>query len=241
MRFPTAIAVIVTALAVLLLVSCGSEGSSGSPRAAIVDQLSLTHPNATFVDDATGQLTRAGYAVDYYPGEEATIDLYDRLADLDYDYLVLRVHIARFAGEWRGQTYDQPVLFTSEPYSADQYVAEQWDLLLNPVYAYQGAPKYFGVAPNFIEAAGGFEGATVIMMGCSGLSTDALAAAFADQGADRVVGWNDLVSAQHTDEATSRLLGYLLEGSSAQEAVAKTNAEVGSDPVYDSHLLAYAP
>lgn len=167
--------------------------------------------------------------------------LFQQLANLDYDYLLLRVHIARFTGEWRGKTYDYPVLFTSEPYSADEYVSEQWDLLLNPVYAYEGAPTFFGVAPNFIEANGDFNGATVVMMGCSGLSTDALAAAFADQGADRVVGWNDLVSAEHTDEATSRLLSYLLEGDSAQQAVAKTNAEVGTDPVYHSHLLAYAP
>jgi hypothetical protein len=224
----------------VLLIACGSDASSGPPRAAIVDQLSLTHPNQAFVEDATDQLTSAGFAVDYYPGEETTVDFYQQLADLDYDYLVLRVHIARFTGDWRGETYDNPILFTSEPYSADEYVAEQWDLLLNPVYAYEGAPKFFGVAPNFIEAGGGFDGATVIMMGCSGMSTDALAAAFADRGADRVVGWNDLVSAQHTDEATSRLLAYLLEGDSAQEAVARTNAEVGVDPVYDSHLLAYA-
>jgi len=236
-----AVAMFVMAVGAVLLVACGSGGAAGPPRAAIVDQLSLTHPNPGFVEDATDQLTRAGYAVDYYPGEQVTVDLYARLADLDYDYLVLRVHTARFAGDWRGETYDQPVLFTSDPYSADQYVAEQWDLLLNPVFAYEGAPRYFGVAPNFIDAAGGFDGATVILMGCSGMSTDALAAAFADQGADRVVGWNDFVSAQHTDAATSRLLAYLLDGSSAQQAVAKTNAEVGTDPVYQSHLLAYAP
>lgn len=238
-------AALALAIGCLLLVACGSGGSSssnsGTPRAAILDQLSLTHPNQGFVDDATEQLTSAGYAVDYYPGEQVTVDLYDRLSDLDYDYLVLRVHMARFQGEWRGVTYDQPVLFTTDPYDPDLHADEQWDLRLNPVFAFDGAPKYFGVAPNFIKAAGGFEGATVILMGCSGMSSDAMAEAFADRGADRVVGWSDLVSANHTDAATSRLLAYLLDGSSAQEAVARTNDELGADPVYDSHLLTYAP
>ena len=242
MRLGAFAAVLMVALVAALLVACGSEGGSGAPRAAIVDQLSITHPNPGFVDDATGQLTRAGYAVDYFPGEQVTVDFYRQLAERHYDYLVLRVHIARFEGEWRGETYDQPVLFTSEPYSADQYIGEQWDLLLNPVFAYEGAPRFFGVAPNFIEEGGGFDGTTVVLMGCSGLSTEALAAAFIDQGADGVVGWNDLVSAPHTDAATSKLLSSLLfDGLSPQEAAASTNAELGTDPVYDSHLLAYAP
>lgn len=235
---------LLTAVAVTLLVACGSgsEGPAQGPaRAAIVDQLSISHPNQGFIDDATDQLVRAGYLVDYYPGEQVTVDLYRQIAEHDYEYVVLRVHMARFEGDWRGVTYDQPVLFTAEPYNPDQYVDEQWELLLNPVFAYEGAPRYFGVAPNFIEEAGDYEGATVVLMGCSGMSTDALAAAFSEQGAERVVGWNDLVSAQHTDEATSHLLGYLLDGSTAQEAVAKTNDEVGTDPIYDSHLLAYAP
>jgi hypothetical protein len=243
MTVRTITALLLATVAVVLLGACGSGGGgpSGPARAVIVDQLSISHPNAGFVEDATDQLVRAGYTVDYYPGEQVTVDFYRQLAEHDYDYVVLRVHIARFEGAWRGKTYDQPVLFTTEPYDADLYVDEQWDLLLNPVFAYEGAPKYFGVAPNFIEDIGDYDGATVILMGCSGMSTDALAAALDGQGAERVVGWNDLVSAPHTDEATSRLLSYLLEGASAEEAVVKTNDEVGADPVYDSHLLAYAP
>ena len=38
---------------------------SGPPRAAIVDQLSLTVPNPDFVESATETLERAGYIVDY--------------------------------------------------------------------------------------------------------------------------------------------------------------------------------
>jgi hypothetical protein len=239
------VAVALLAAVAVALLACGSDAGStvsdGPARAAIVDQLSLSHPNAAFVEDATDQLVSAGYQVDYYPGDQVTVDLYRQLAEHDYEYVVFRVHIARFEGEWRGKTYDQPVLFTTEPYDPDVYVDEQWDLLLNPVFAFAGAPKYFGVAPNFIEDIGDYDGATVVLMGCSGMSTDALAAAFEDRGAARVVGWSDLVSAEHTDAATTELLGYLLEGSSAEEAVEKTNGDVGPDPIYDSRLLAYAP
>ena len=224
------------------MIACSSGEPAGPPRAVIVDQLGATDPNAEFVERATEKLQRAGYAVDYYPSEQVSVELFSQLDDVGYDFLVLRVHMARFQGEWRGQSYDNPVLFTSEPYTADQYIDEQWELELNPVFAYEGAPEYFGVGPNFVQSGGDFDGAAVVLMGCSGLSTDALAQAFVAKGADEVVGWNDLVSAQHTDEATLRLLDHMLfEQLSPQQAVARTNSEVGTDPVYQSYLLSYAP
>lgn len=223
------------------MAACGPGERTGPPRAVIVDQLGSTHPNADFVERATEKLERAGYAVDYYPGEQVSVDLFSQLDDLGYDFLVLRVHMARFQGEWRGQSYDNPVLFTNEPYTADQYIGEQWELELNPVFAYEGAPEYFGVGPNFVQAGSDFDGAAVVLMGCSGLSTDALAQAFVAKGAGEVIGWNDLVSAQHTDEATLLLLDHLLfDRLSSQQAVARTNSEVGVDPVYQSYLLSYA-
>jgi hypothetical protein len=53
--------------------------STGSPRAAIVDQLSLTEPNPAFTEAATDLLEQAGYAVDYFPGEEVTVEFYRQL------------------------------------------------------------------------------------------------------------------------------------------------------------------
>lgn len=217
----------------------GCSDQTRVPRAAIVDQLSLTQPNPDFVKDATGKLERSNYVVDYYPGEQVTVDLYNQLDDLGYDLLILRVHTARFQGEWRGQIYDHPVLFTNQLYSTPEYVQEQWELQLQPVFAYEGAPVYFGIAPNFVRNGGNFDGG-VILMGCSSLSTDALADSFTDSGADYVIGWNDLVSAAHMDKAAISVLDRILsENLPPQEAIAKTNSKVGIDQTYHSHLLAY--
>lgn len=48
--------------------------ASAQSKAAIVDQLSLTYPNQTFTQTATNTLKQAGYSVDYYPGEEVTVE-----------------------------------------------------------------------------------------------------------------------------------------------------------------------
>ncbi len=238
-----ALAIPVVAVSAFLLFPRSSE-PSGSPRAAIVDQLSLTFPNPEFVEEATTTLEQAGYVVDYFPGEEVTVDLYRDLPDRNYDYVILRVHTAQFDKEWRGKAYDEPVLFTSEPYSPVQYLEEQWELQLNPAFTFEGAPTYFAVAANFIESGmtGKFDDATVIMMGCGGLQTDRTAEAFVSRGAGTVVGWSDLVSANHTDNVTQLLLDKLLIGELPMEAaVAQTMAELGPDPTYNSELLSYAP
>jgi hypothetical protein len=87
---------------------------------------------------------------------------------------------------------------------------------------------------------GDFDGATVIMMGCGGLYTGRTAEAFMQRGAGAVVGWDNLVSAVHTDLATERLLEKLLvDGLPIDAALAQTMAEVGRDPAYQSTLLKY--
>ncbi|MBI4570328.1 MAG: hypothetical protein HY723_00120 [Chloroflexi bacterium] len=237
-----AVAIPVAALAGFLLLAPGTDETPDTPRAVIVDQLGLTFPNPGFVQRATGLLEQAGYQVDYVPGEQATVSLYSTLASRSYDYVLLRVHTAQFTKEWRGLPHDEAVLFTSEPYSPEIYLYEQWELLLSQAYAYEGAPRYFGVAANFVESAmpGDFDGATVIMMGCGGLYTDRTAEAFMQRGAGVVLGWDQLVSANHTDRATERLLEKLLvDGLPIDAALAQTMAEVGRDPAYQSTLLTY--
>lgn len=240
-----AIAVVIPVAAVsACLVLARSGEPAGPPRAVIVDQLSLTFPNPDFVQEATDTLEEAGYIVDYYAGEEVTIDLYRDLPTRGYDYVILRVHSARFNNVWRGRAYDEPVLFTSELYSPALYIPEQWEMRLNPAYAYEGATRYFAIAANFVESSmvGEFDDATVILMGCDGLSTDRTAEAFIEKGAGSVIGWSDFVSSDHTDAATERLLEHLVVGGlSVEEAVAQTVAEVGSDPVYETVLLSYPP
>ena len=234
-------------------------GQSSEPkelRAAIVDQLALTEPNPSFSETATELLQRAGYTVDYYPGEQVTVDFFRDLPTHKYDLLVLRAHTARFEEESltltdpvRRQevldTFGQDVFFfTAEPYDKTKYVEEREKSRLFAVRyrAAYGDQLFFGVTPYFIESSmrGSFDGATIIMMGCDGLLFDNTPKALVERGAKAVIGWDSLVSAAQTDAATERLLQHLaVEGLPLGEAVQKTMAEVGTDPSYGASLKVY--
>jgi hypothetical protein len=216
--------------------------SSGRPRAAIVDHLSLTEPDPAFTEAATDLLEQAGYAVDYFPGEEVTVEFYRQLPTWGHELIILRVHSAQ------GRVGDQPAnwvtLFTVDPYDQTSYRSDQTKQRLSKVSYFKGGPAYFGVMPSFIKssAKGDFQGATIIIMGCDGLATDSMAEAFVEKGAKAVVAWDGLVSSEHTDTATERLLQHLLiDGLTLQQAVSQTMAEVGPDPSNDSVLRLYPP
>src|SRR4030042_6800376 len=84
----------------LLLFACSSvqqpvqtiSPNSHTLKAAIVDHLSLSHPNQAFVKECSETLKKAGYTVDYYKGEEVTVEFYRNLPALEYDLIVFRVH-----------------------------------------------------------------------------------------------------------------------------------------------------
>jgi hypothetical protein len=226
------------ALGAFLALGGASSEQSGPPKAAIVDQLSLTSPNPAFVENATRTLEQAGYKVTYSPGEEVTLDLYRRLPSLAYKVIVLRVH----SGVELGQPSQDVALFSAEPYSPTRYVEEQRTGRVALVYYYEGSPQYFGVTPDFVKASmvAKFDGTTIILMGCDGLRNDATARAFVGKGAKSFVSWSGPVSASHTDTATERLLQHLvIDGLSTREAVAETMAEVGPDPSFGSQLRYY--
>lgn len=228
----------------LLFYSLSSdEGAPSGPRtAAIVDQLSLSFPNPTFIDVARGLLEQGGYSVDYYPGEQVTVEFYRNLPTRDYDLLVLRVH-SGLARDW-GEPTGYVSLFSGEPYAETKYAREVADGLLGRAMQYEGGPEYFGIVPEFIESSmrGTFEGTTILMMGCDGLVTDITAEALVRKGAKTVLGWSGPVSATYTDSATERLLDNLLVAEHpVHEAVVLTMAEVGPDPEFDSSLLVYPP
>jgi len=211
------------------------------PKAAIVDQLSLTFPNQTFIETATNILKQAGYSVDYYPGEAVTVNFYRNLPMHDYKIIILRVHSAL---GW----YDEPpvCLFTSEPYSQGRFIYEQLtDQLTRAYYNVSGESEYyFGILPEFIRSSmnGKFENTIVFMMGCNGLSYIDMAKAFTDKGAKVYIGWYNSVSVSHTDTATVKLLQhYLIEKLTLKQSIQETFKEVGLDPAYKSLLVYYPP
>jgi hypothetical protein len=252
------VCVIVGGLAAALLRGGGGASENPTLKAAIVDQLSAKTPNQSFVDDTTATLEDAGYAVDYYPGESVTVQAYRDLATHGYDLIIVRAHSAvpnkdltlptnvdpAIVSRVMGEIGDDVLLFTSERYNPDNYLDDQRGLRLFPV-VYAGEPMsdiYFAVATGFVTSnmKGGFDGTTIVLMGCSSLSTEKTAAAFVDRGASSVIGWSDTVSPEHTDAATERLVSYLAkDGLSPAEAVDRVNAELGPDPSYGAVMKAY--
>jgi hypothetical protein len=219
----------------------GQNASFTAPlRAAIVDQLSLTFPNQSFVENATSTLERAGYTVDYYSGEKVSVGFYKDLPTYGYGIIILRVHST--ISTW-GVT-----LFTSQPYSRSSYVFEQeFDRVVAVAYSEEDAKKgimYFGINPSFVESnmEGAFPSAVIVAMGCDGLNNTKMAEALVKRGAKAYVGWDGSVSSAHTDQATAHLLQHLItQKETIKNAVDDTMKEVGPDPADNSVLTYYPP
>jgi hypothetical protein len=205
--------------------------------AAIVDQVSLTFPNQTFIQTTTGILEQANYSVDYYSGEQVTVDFYRNLPAHGYKIIILRVHSALFQGN-----YPPVCLFTSEYYSKFKYVQEQLTDSLTSVAFTMQPPYYFGINPDFVRSSmeGKFNSTIVIMMGCNGLTYTDMAGAFIENGAKAYISWNSSVSAGRTDAATTCLLQHLItEKQTIEQAVENTMKEVGPDPACNNTLEYY--
>ncbi len=241
----------------------GDEPVSDLPvpmTAVLVDQLESTSPDPEFVADATRTLEDAGFRVDYVPGREVTVDYYRQLAAKKYGLVLIRAHsgFVRLAPGDDGT--QQPFLFSSEPYDEDEHESDQDKRRLSIAYyldtdlrsiegspdelleQFKDKPRFFGIKPSFVRDSmnGSFPGSTIVLMGCSGLTTDELAKAFVDKGARAVVGWDDLVSAAHTDDATAKLLRRMfIDRQDTSSAVAATAQEVGADPTYGGQLAYY--
>jgi hypothetical protein len=210
------------------------------PAAAIVDHLSLTFPNRTFVETATSMLKQAGYIVDYYPGENVTVDFYRSLPTYGYKIIILRVHCGI------AEDRQEIAFFTSEVYSQSKYTLDLlYDRLGTATYHNPpdpGETAYFAMRSLFVKDSmrGRFNQTTIIMTGCYGLKYPSMAEAFIGKGAKIYIGWDGLESADHSDEATVNLLRHLiLEKQAVGQAVENTIKEVGEDPVYNSSLLFY--
>jgi len=235
-------AAVATCLLIFFLLSAENpipDGTAG-PKAAIVDHLSGSHPNQTFVETSKSILANAGFKVYYYSKAAVTVDFYRNLPSMDFDVIVLRVHSAVSEGS------DLLVFFTSERFNdfkaGTTYLS---DFLSDPprlvrAMIYEGADPYFGITPSFVQSMNGeFEDTLILMMGCNGLDPahTSMAEALIDKGAKVYIGWDELVSPFHTDHAITCLLQKLfVEKKTVQIAVEETNSEVGPDPTYKSRL-----
>ena len=248
------------ALLVLILgaISCSPEQVTPTPepeggrprcrKAALVDQVALTHPNPEFIDQALAYLREAGFSVDVYQGEEITVEFYRTLPTHGYELILLRTHATNTFDETQpdGTMILHPrgpvVLLTSEPYAENRYVREQ---LTDRVGRARGlhrdnSPLYFAIRPGFVsrDMRGYFEGALIIIGGCRSLGAGDLAEAFFERGASAVVGWNDWVDLSHNDQALLHLLrGLTTDKLALGQAVRKAMDEVGPDPFYESTLI----
>lgn len=146
-----------------------------------------------------------------------------------YQIIILRTHSS---GGYGLPTF----LYTSEPYSSTKYLLEQYTDQLAK-FDRQGN-SYFAVGPEFIHQSmnGDLHDTTIIAMGCNGASTSALADAFLGRGAIGFIGWDQLVTADRSDEATLHLLDVLVHGRTVNQAVSETMNIVGPDQTYNSIL-----
>ena len=222
-----------------------SGGSDGDPRVLIIDQLSLSQPNPAFEEEARAILEPAGFAVDYVPGEDASVDLYRQLPTYGYELILWRAHAGRLVGE-DGELTDETYLFTSETYTSEKYVRDQVEGRLKLVayddVAADAGEFFFGIPGDFVADAmeGDFGGAKVVLMGCDIFRAEHMARSFVERGADSVVGWDRPVSAAHTDAVTLNLIQRFVDGeTSAQDAAAAAMEELGPDPYYEAELLAF--
>jgi hypothetical protein len=237
---------IVAGIVILSSVMVNARSPDGPPRAAIIDQLSYTDRNPSFMRTVTGLLQAAGYEVSYYPPQVVTVDMYRNLPRKGYSLVILRGHSGLVP--WEADNDPHPLLFTTEEFTFERHVDDIRARTLGQVSLVDRAAEaetfYFGVGPTFVEhrMKGKFRDTMVIVMGCEGLATEELATAFHGRGAGAFVGWSGDVTAEHTDRTTERLLRHLtIGGLPVREAVERTMSEMGPDPVFDADLKLYTP
>jgi len=206
------------------------QGEDARLTAAIFDPLFPDDPG--FHREMADLLSARGYNVDSVTGSEATLEW---LAELRHrDILVLRVHSTCNGGEvW---------FFTGEAYSPDRYVLEQVADEVHRARPSLGSKHVFAVGSGFVRRfmSGSLRGTLVLLMGCDGLRTQDLAAAFTECGASAYVSWDGPVTLAHTDLVFLRLVEALTERRMALgEAAAYAETAAGPEPEYNSTFHAY--
>jgi hypothetical protein len=158
-----------------------------------------------------------------------------------YQAIVFRAHSGLLAQE---EVIRTTSLFTNEPYSSREHVADQLDDRLLMARIDEHHPLVFAITPKFIthSMAEAFDSTAIIMMGCSGLYLTDLATAFVDKGASVYIAWDGTVDLAYVDRATPYLMEQLCtEEATIREAVKSTRNVIGPDPKYNAVLKYYPP
>ncbi|MBN2186093.1 MAG: hypothetical protein JW732_01420 [Dehalococcoidia bacterium] len=231
-------------IATLLFPLACSEAPSISaepPKAAIIDQLYSLQPNEAFISEVAGELEDYGFEVALYQGDEVTVNLYGQLPSYGYKLIIFRAHSGLLGS--KEEIIERTCLFTNEPYSQTEHVAEQLSDQLAMARIDEHHPWVFGIGDKFViqSMTVQFDNTVIVMMGCSCLYLDDLAQAFIDKGASAYLAWDATVALDYVDEATPYLLRQLcLEKVSIKKAVTSTMNVVGLDPQYKA-VLGYFP
>jgi hypothetical protein len=206
-------------------------------KAALIDALYNTLPNDEFTRSLTENLQEAGFEVDVFQGTDVTVDFLKTVPS-GYKLVILRMHSALLN--------DQLYLFTAEPYSVGKYPQEQQFQLLKAAYTTETeeSQPVFAVNWGFIKRCmtGKFNGTLVIAMGCDGTRDPVIIEEFMNQGAVGYISWNGPVLIFHSDTATLHFTEALYsEKLSVEEAIERTNNQVGADPEHGAVLEYYIP
>ena len=237
-----------------------------SQRAVIIDSLYDDVPSKYFHDQAKKYLTDAGYQVDLYITENATVNFFKKLPSMNYQIIVMRTHALE------AETEEKPIMiFTGEKYDEEKYVYEQlfgqlqrgtplldrtfsiqeeessgWiqvnettRMMSSPANLVEEKDEYFVVSPEMITNGmeGKFPNSTIFLGGCSTLKNPSMAESLIQKGASEIIGWDDLVSSSDNDRALLKLLEKTLaENMTTREALDEVMSDWKSNPKYESRM-----
>lgn len=199
---------------------------------AIVDGLSEEFPNPEFVKEAIELFETEGFQVEIFNISSITVGFYENLPNGNYGIILLRVHTAPM------DKGPGAALFTGER-PPGKYSIEQFAGWVRIARTLTREERFYAVTPDFMidKMEGEFEDTIIISMSCYGFIDDTLANIFSEKGASAFIGWTELATVNHIDNATLVLLEkILIDGYSIAEAVEYTVEKVGNDPIYESEL-----
>lgn len=235
-RLKVAVILAIVGSAVIILFSTSFFIPKKIRKAAILDGLYASRPNSTFIENLTSLLKEAGFQVEFFMGENVTIELLENIGG--YDLLILRLHSAIHIDKTL-------YLFSGEYYISSKYFFEQLSGIAKKAYTFdENEPPYFALNSAFLgmNKKDGLKDSTVILMGCNGTGDVSFIQGLFKRGVKAYFAWDGYVDPSHTDKATLVLVKALcLEALSPREATEKVMKEIGPDPSYESQLYCFTP